>query len=463
MTFLESYRKLLKETTWLPDIWIELSGLSVLSAVVRRKIYTEISVRRFFPNLYVMLLAPPRSGKGVAIHDTAERILREVDSELVLPNRFTGEGIFYELSEKGAGIVFSDEFTDIVGTGKKYMSGITTVLTTLYNAEREEINTKLAKKRYRLVKPYFCMLVGSQPENIAFALRKEHVLSGLLPRFIIHMITEKPKRRKVKTWSEARELIREVMNELIWLDIIFRIWDSETLIKLSPEAEKIYFNFLDEVWAYQEDMSVNAYLSAVGEHVLKLAILYYIDRKLSLMSILYNNKILSFLSIYNIGMKEVREGGVSKIDVFNIIDKNDKMTKIIEALKNEVCGETIPPDIMTFVIDKIKGCLPSALSAVRMIWGTFDEKMYERLKLSIMRAIPSKCVKINDRYFLPKREIERVMGMTYNKLAPYVKQLIEDGILGEIVSIPVGKGRPRPLFPVLIEIKEEDTDGDSEV
>lgn len=50
------------------------SGLLVLAAVLERKCWTENNNGRLYPNLYVMLGAPPATGKGVAIQE-ARRML----------------------------------------------------------------------------------------------------------------------------------------------------------------------------------------------------------------------------------------------------------------------------------------------------------------------------------------------------------------------------------------------------
>ena len=75
-----------------PDIFRKWAGISVISSVLERKVWSRSKGSQLFPNLYVVLVAPPGIGKSQII-TRAERMLRQVPDIFVAPSSVTSASL----------------------------------------------------------------------------------------------------------------------------------------------------------------------------------------------------------------------------------------------------------------------------------------------------------------------------------------------------------------------------------
>ena len=88
------------------------SGISALAGAIERRAFLIISGKRAYPNLYVLLVGHPGSGKSMAIGET-EELWRELGTggggPWIAPTSVTFKGLLIEMSKLEKHLVTSTE------------------------------------------------------------------------------------------------------------------------------------------------------------------------------------------------------------------------------------------------------------------------------------------------------------------------------------------------------------------
>jgi hypothetical protein len=96
-SWLESYKDWVSDTEN-PTSYNEWSGISALSASLKRNVYIYYHGIKFFANQYIVLVGPPGLGKGSSIIPAAH-IAKEAGTVNYLSDRITAERIIEKLAE----------------------------------------------------------------------------------------------------------------------------------------------------------------------------------------------------------------------------------------------------------------------------------------------------------------------------------------------------------------------------
>src|SRR6476646_4910021 len=75
-----------------PDIFRKWAGISIISSVLERKVWSKSKGSQLFPNLYIVLVSPPGIGKSQII-SRAENIIRQVPDIFVAPSSVTSASL----------------------------------------------------------------------------------------------------------------------------------------------------------------------------------------------------------------------------------------------------------------------------------------------------------------------------------------------------------------------------------
>ncbi len=75
-----------------PEIFRLWGAISAVGACLERRCYTETAAGALYPNLYIMLVAPPAVGKGVVMSQVV-RLLRKVEKVKIAPDDATGASL----------------------------------------------------------------------------------------------------------------------------------------------------------------------------------------------------------------------------------------------------------------------------------------------------------------------------------------------------------------------------------
>lgn len=122
--WIESYVKYTSSSES-PEIFRRWTAISTVAAALERKVWLEIGLETFYPNLYIILVGPSGSRKGTAMKP-AKRIMDEVGINLA-PETTTKEALAKQLAES---IKLEDQSEEEIG-----MDFIQHCSMTIYNEE----------------------------------------------------------------------------------------------------------------------------------------------------------------------------------------------------------------------------------------------------------------------------------------------------------------------------------------
>lgn len=77
------------------NLW---SGISAISASLKRRVYIWRNFVQYFPNMYIVLVGPPGIGKGASIHPVTD-IVNEASTVNYLSDKITAERIIQKLAD----------------------------------------------------------------------------------------------------------------------------------------------------------------------------------------------------------------------------------------------------------------------------------------------------------------------------------------------------------------------------
>jgi len=207
--FLSRWLDIAEKMTWLPESWKLTSGMMTLSCTVGTRVFVQPGARMFRPNLYVMLIGESGSGKGTAIHDLTERMVRDtVGPGFSVGTNPSPEGIMAELAKRekgGEGALFQDELETIV-SDRAYQRQFPRLMTELYNSNMEAITVTLVSEKRVVRRPYLCAFVGIQPKTLDNVVKESALSMGFFPRFVLDWGETKPEKAVIRPDAEWRAL-----------------------------------------------------------------------------------------------------------------------------------------------------------------------------------------------------------------------------------------------------------------
>ncbi len=127
------------------------SALSAISIALERRVWLQTRVDTLYPNLFVMLVGPPATGKTLAMK-RVEALLRATEKFSLSPTYITGKGLVDHLADSDCrrqvlncngsltshvlGIMVSD-FSEFMPVYDPNLAGILTGLFARFRTERE--------------------------------------------------------------------------------------------------------------------------------------------------------------------------------------------------------------------------------------------------------------------------------------------------------------------------------------
>jgi len=92
--------RFLMERYPIPQLWARGIGIAVTSAALHNLCQFEDKMGRVRPNIYVLYIAPSGRGHKTPPIIRAREIIREFDKGLLVPPRFTVEGLTEHITER---------------------------------------------------------------------------------------------------------------------------------------------------------------------------------------------------------------------------------------------------------------------------------------------------------------------------------------------------------------------------
>lgn len=243
-----------------PVIFHRWTAISIISALMERRVYFPFGHSKIYPNQYILLTGSPGARKGTAIK-TGTHLLRELDYKYFAPNKAAKEALWdwmakqhkeQELDEWiedviedtgdesfiSQAYVSADEFLDFIGVGDE---GLMTNLTNLWDNLHIYTHPKTRSSDITVYNPTINILSGITPGGIAETFKSLASSGGFFSRILF--IFSHPNTHKVA--------FPQPPNSDLQADLLFM------LEKMSRLEGKIKIDKGSDVYKYLEELYVN--------------------------------------------------------------------------------------------------------------------------------------------------------------------------------------------------------------
>lgn len=232
-----------------PEIFRIWSGISCVAGALERRVWIANQAGRVYPNLFVLLVAPPAIGKDMSIDPvtslwrstkgkikvgsdslTRASLLDEMENAknilLLSPDKANGSG---ELLEYHALAVANPEFGNLVGEYDLYFLSL---LTALYNCKETFDATTRTSKSVFLKNVCLNILCGWQPATMAHIVPEAAWGQGFMARMLMVYAASMP---KVDLWGDEDYFTRPHLKKKLE-DYILKMTDLYGRYSVQPEA-----------------------------------------------------------------------------------------------------------------------------------------------------------------------------------------------------------------------------------
>lgn len=180
-----------------PALFRQWGAIGTLACAMERRLYIRIARKILHPNLYVMLVGPPGSGKSVLL-DPVKNLLRDVNKFKISPDTLSKASLFdviagsHRAFNTPTGLFEQCSLSIIVDELGVFMSehdlAFISVLNNVWGNPRnysEQFRNVNAGKVKDIINPQINLLVGTQPAFLASILPEEAWGMGLMSRVIM--------------------------------------------------------------------------------------------------------------------------------------------------------------------------------------------------------------------------------------------------------------------------------------
>jgi len=258
------------------------SAACVLGAAVNNKLYIHRGDKdllpKLFPNLWVLLLAPPGRGHKTSTINMAVNCLTQASPEVrILADKLTPESLVKALASPvgretirigprdATGLIKAPEFSVFFGK-QQYNTGLVSLITDLYDWREEWASETIMRGKMILRNNCISVFGGSTPDWLQQMLPQDAFTGGFMARYVIVEMPPSyfkrrafPKRVSKRSWEDlvhGLSLLGHMSGEAKW----------------TPAGEKFYEKHYESIIP-TGDPQKDAYREREAEQVLKLALL----------------------------------------------------------------------------------------------------------------------------------------------------------------------------------------------
>lgn len=266
-----------------PAIYFRWTLVSMIGAMMGRRVWIPFGASNTYPNQYMILMGPPATKKGTAMK-WGKRILNDIGYSRWAPDKCSKEQFIKsmksfddphnELEElenltleaPAESYICAEEFVDFLGQND---TGFMMTLTNLWDNPPHYKHEKITGKDVVVYKPTVNLLGASTAETFALSFPVESLGTGFMSRVLL--IFSEPTGRRV-AWPAIPDPLKQAM----LADWFKEIRKLEGEIELSAEAKDfmadIYYNMI-----FVEDERFTYYMERRQQHLLKLSMIMSIS------------------------------------------------------------------------------------------------------------------------------------------------------------------------------------------
>ncbi len=272
------------------------TGLSILSAALKRQVWMQRVKYKLYTNIYVLLVADSATQKKSTAMDIGINLIRDAVPDLYyISGSMTPEGLLKHMNrvkvvanENGKPLIqfdshvliHADELAELFGFDRQRASRFTILLTKIYGAQAEHTHTLATEGQLLLRNLYPTLLAGTDPRNLK--VLPEEAVAGLLGRLIFVTTDE---HREPIAWDKStqREMLADtLLYERLKTDLCSI---SQLSGEIVPTQEaKDYFEewYVRHTKAVVEDPRIDAFRARCHDTALKIAVLLSLSQSNSM-------------------------------------------------------------------------------------------------------------------------------------------------------------------------------------
>jgi hypothetical protein len=179
-----------------PEIFRLWTAIGTVSALLERRCWTVILKKPIYPNLYIMLVAPPAVGKSAAL-DAASTIWNAVDNLKVAPKDITHASLLDALNDVPKQMILGSnkmvdyhsmaincsEFASLLPA---YTAEMMTVLNDIFDCPaRYDQARRTGNRKLNIPNPSMTIIAGAQPGYLATTFPEEAWSMGFASRMMM--------------------------------------------------------------------------------------------------------------------------------------------------------------------------------------------------------------------------------------------------------------------------------------
>lgn len=263
------------------------TGLSLISAALKRQVWCNRVRYKLYPNIYVVFVAlSGRIRKSTAI-DFGISILKDAVKDIkIIQDATTPEGLIKyanRIATVGVGsqkfqmdshlMVYADELASLFSYDRTRASRMSILLTKTYNCQDKYDHTTARDDTITILNPYFTILAATDPANLK--VLPEDAIGGLLGRMMFISATER--RKNTPRWAEEDDAHIELRNKLVYDLHTISMLGGE--LKILSDAREYFDRWYDKIEVMEmSDRREGAFYERCHDTAIKVAMLHAVAK-----------------------------------------------------------------------------------------------------------------------------------------------------------------------------------------
>jgi len=295
--FLKDYIDTFSEITDTPKSFLFWGAMTTLATVLGKNVYVDWDIRKLFPNIWSVFLAPSGFRKGTGI-DIPVKLLWSLDSDLLLPSIGSEEGLTKALaiSKTGgreSGFIRWQEFAKILKSWNTRGSWVASQEFFINLWDSKPFKKRLSKEELIVGETAVSFLSACIPASFSKYFTIEDLELGFFGRVYLITCLEKEKYLPIP-FSVSETDIKKFAKQL---EDISDKYENQVMSRELIEEDLVEWAL--NVYKNREKGYLNAFFSRIETHCIKLAMIYEAslggNTSISKEAFVYATKALNFL------------------------------------------------------------------------------------------------------------------------------------------------------------------------
>ena len=263
----------------------QIPGVLALSMATNGRVSLRMGMSLYKPAVYFLLTSAPQSGKGETLRDITKHGILTKMGVFMISNTGSPEGLSKEVAEHPVGILVNDEANSLFGGGKKdYTSNLPELFCSWYDGENPKRTTVGHGTVGSDKRSFVEVALAIATETLYKIVTQDTMGGGMASRFIV-VFGEKlqiPNWNPDYTTTKINELkFNYVVSVLLELKKAFDNDNTYIELQLTNNARAYFNRTVSNLNLRFAGDTLQHYHERVNENLIRLSIIYYLNRVLA--------------------------------------------------------------------------------------------------------------------------------------------------------------------------------------